>query len=167
MKKEVEIAEKVANMMFSDSYFEDKHSDEEIIGFLKSLKNINMTDKDGRTFLMHAACYNRLGTLNYLIKRGVDINAQDTVGYTALHFAAQNCLLKVTQILLNNHASIDIKDVYGDTPLWRAVMNYKDDDSVIAILLKCGANKNTKNNYDSSPMDIVNESIEELKPLFE
>jgi ankyrin repeat protein len=43
----------------------------------------------------------------------------------------------------------------GSTPLFRAVINSKRGGEIIRILLKAGADRNKKNNYGHSPLEIA------------
>ncbi|MEQ1870539.1 MAG: ankyrin repeat domain-containing protein [Vicinamibacterales bacterium] len=53
---------------------------------------------------------------------GADVNAVDTMGQTALHYAAYNRRDLMVQFLIDHGAALDIKNVYGETPLWLAEM---------------------------------------------
>lgn len=53
---------------------------------------------------------------------GVDVNAVDTLGQTALHYAAYNRRDQMVQFLLDRGAQLEVKNVYGETPLWLAEM---------------------------------------------
>jgi ankyrin repeat protein len=46
-------------------------------------------DGDGRTPLIHAAIDNRLAVADLLLESGADVDAQDRLGNSALHYAAQ------------------------------------------------------------------------------
>jgi hypothetical protein len=53
---------------------------------------------------------------------GVDVNAVDTMGQTALHYAAYNRRDQMVQFLIDRGAELEVKNVYGETPLWLAEM---------------------------------------------
>jgi ankyrin repeat protein len=53
----------------------------------------------------------------YLVDRGVDVNAADEEGNTALHRAASNGLDPVVQLLVDRGARIDATNKLGQTPL--------------------------------------------------
>lgn len=58
----------------------------------------------------------------YLLKRGVDVNAQTAVGFTALHLAAANGDIGLVGVLLRHGADVDAQSV-GGTPLHLAAQN--------------------------------------------
>jgi len=47
-----------------------------------------------------------------------DVNAVDNVGNTALHYAAYFKRDAVVQLLVDNGAKLEVKNKYGETPLW-------------------------------------------------
>jgi ankyrin repeat protein len=49
-----------------------------------------------------------------------DINAVDTVGNTALHYAAFLRRDSIVQLLVEHGASLEVRNVFGETPLWLA-----------------------------------------------
>ena len=53
---------------------------------------------------------------------GTDVNAVDTLGQTALHYAAYNRRDQMVQFLIDHGAQLEVKNVYGETPLWLAEM---------------------------------------------
>lgn len=71
----------------------------------------------------------QLELLNFLIKRHIDINAQDAQGLTALHFAVQTNQPEVVKLLLA-HGVCMIKDHSGKLP-----SDYTTPDSPIGLLL--------------------------------
>lgn len=48
-----------------------------------------------------------------LIARGIDIDAQDTHGKTALHYAVESQCVTLIKTLLKNKASVEVKDKEG------------------------------------------------------
>jgi ankyrin repeat protein len=98
---------------------------------------------------------NNLKVAEILLKHGADVNAQDNQGWTALHFAAQNYSEEAIKMLLANNCEVDVKDMHGNTPLFRAVFNSKGRGEVIQLLICHGADKNLKNNHGMSPSDLA------------
>jgi ankyrin repeat protein len=52
------------------------------------------------------------------LKTGADVNAADAYGNTALHYAAFHRLDTVVQFLIDRGATIEVKNKFGETPLW-------------------------------------------------
>jgi len=105
--------------------------------------------------LIEAVIDNRLDEVRAMLANNVDVDQQDEIGYTALHYAAQNYLVDIALFLLEHKASVDVKDSYGNTPLFRAVFNSKGRGEMIKLLLRFGADKNLKNNHGVSPIDLA------------
>lgn len=85
-----------------------------------------------------------------------NINEQDKEnGFTALHYCAQNQYVSIAELLIKNGAKVNIKDVYGNTPLFKAVFFSKGNTKMIKLLLENGANPNIKNNSGISPKDLA------------
>lgn len=122
---------------------------------IKSGTDINTCERDGRTLLMIAVSEKKLDLLQYLIKKGADIDRQDDEGNTALHYACNDNNLEAVKILIENKAAVDIKDIHGNTPLSNAVYFSNGYGDVITLLLKHGADKNLKNNYGISPLELA------------
>jgi uncharacterized protein len=90
-----------------------------------------------------------------LIAGGANVNAQDTHGWSALHFAAQSLSVACVQSLLAAGAIVDIQDHFGNTPLFRAVFASRGDGSLIKLLLSAGANPNLHNRNGVSPESLA------------
>ena len=104
--------------------------------------------------MIHAAAYNNIELLKWLIENGSDINYQDRIGYTALHFTGQNKLIEIAEYLLKNGANPNIQDIHGNSPLWTAIFNSMNEKRVVRLLLNYGANLDIVNKYDKSPRDL-------------
>ena len=52
------------------------------------------------------------------VKAGADVNAVDDFGNTPLHYAAYNRVDAVVQYLVENGARMDVRNKFGETPLW-------------------------------------------------
>lgn len=90
-----------------------------------------------------------------LFNNGADINLQDNNGWTALHFAAQKQSLPAVKKLLELGANLELKDTYGNTPLFRAVFCSKGDGKIITLMLENGANPDSENEHGVSPRSLA------------
>ena len=128
----------------------------EVIECIRAGRNINVSDRGGRTPLMNATIDNYLEIVRILIREGADVNAQDKQGWSALHFAAQNESYEATKMLLENGAVVDLRNTWGNTPLSNAVFESRGYGDVIKLLLAYGADRNLENNYGVSPLKLAN-----------
>ena len=95
----------------------------------------NVRDNAGRFPLHEAVNRGNEGEVEQLVKLGVDINAVDKVGRTALHYAAQLWHGRgVTMKLINAGAKVDVEDNKGRTPLELA--ERRDIQDIVKILQK-------------------------------
>ncbi len=88
--------------------------------------------------------------IELLLEHGADINIEDSVGKTPLHYAASTNMDRFApfvQFLLDNGADIDAQDIGLNTPLHEAV---DGSTAVVELLLSSGANPNIKNIYGHS-----------------
>jgi ankyrin repeat protein len=109
----------------------------------------------GQTLALHAVLENQIEILRFLIERGADLNKGDDDGFTPLHAAALENNINATEIILEAGANVEIVDNYGNTPLSKAVYSYRDDLSVISLLLKYGADPFHKNKGGISPYEFA------------
>ncbi len=91
-----------------------------------------------------------------LLDHGANPDDVDKAGWCALHFAAQECSETMVRMLVDAKANLELREKYGNTPLWRAVSNYKGGAEVISTLLKAGANPDAENKSGNSPRSIAN-----------
>jgi uncharacterized protein len=118
--------------------------------------DVNERDQDGRTALMHAVLAEDADerVVSFLLAQGADPNVADKKQqWTALHFAARDQKAAIVQALLEGGAFVDEVDIFGNTPLWRCVMNSSPDLSVIRQLLAHGADPDKKNKHGVSARD--------------
>ena len=128
-------------------------------------KQINATDSKGRTVLGRAERSGKKELVEFLLEKGATedifaativghtdkvaallkqdpklINARDSDGKTALHWAALYGQNKVMELLLANKADVNSLDEDGFTPLhWAATFNQSD---AVKLLLANKANMN-------------------------
>ena len=104
--------------------------------------DINTKDADGRTALMHAVLDSEpdIETIKFIFKNSCDINSRDrSQKWSALHFGARDNKKEVVTTLLKYEPLVDATDAFGNTPLLRAVMEFKGNVTIVAHLLKSGA----------------------------
>ena len=125
---------------------------------LKSGADINERDRDGRTALIHAILDSESDPdfVAYLIDLNADVDTVDNgQSWSALHFAARDNKVEIVDILARSGAEIGPVDVFGNTPLWRCVMNCGNDYAVVRILLDAGADAHKPNLNGNSPIKVA------------
>ena len=116
-------------------------------GDLETIKSIVKQDegilhqKDGRGFppLVMASYSGNLDVAKYLIEAGVDINAIDAAGNTALMGVCFKGYLDIVKLLLKKGAEVNIRNWQGASALIYAVTFGKNE--IAKELIKAGADK--------------------------
>lgn len=80
------------------------------------------------------------------------VNNKYQKGFNLLHFACEYNNIKLAKELLERNINIEEKNIYGNTPLWIAVMNAKGSYEMVDLLLSYNANPNSLNNAQNSPL---------------
>jgi ankyrin repeat protein len=121
------------------------------------LTEIGIDSLDGyqRTLLIWSAFYGNTELLKWLMSRGANINHQDRIGYTALHFVAQERRHDIAQILLDGGADLEIKDIHGNTAAWTAVFNARGKYETLKLFIQHGANVDNVNNAGRTPRQMA------------
>ncbi|KAL0123619.1 hypothetical protein PUN28_005854 [Cardiocondyla obscurior] len=90
-----------------------------------------------------AALEGDVDRVNKLLRKGVFVDATDSAGYTALHYATRAGHIDVCEILLNHGAKVDAcTRGMKATPLHRAAS--KGHVQIVELLLRHGATSNLK-----------------------
>ncbi|MFQ5571831.1 MAG: ankyrin repeat domain-containing protein [Rhodothermales bacterium] len=99
----------------------------------------------------------------FLIQQGADVNAQDTLGNTALHDAVAMKRTEVAALLLENGANPNLKGSYGRTPLHVAVM--EEHVTLVRLLRGYGAdiNAQTENGMTVLHLAVIDNNVELVK----
>lgn len=92
--------------------------------------------------LISASRNGNLEAVRLLLKKGVDVNATNILGFSALEVASSNGHLRVVRLLLDEGAEINAKSSMGTTPLIGA--SYNGHLEVVKLLLNRGADINAK-----------------------
>ena len=135
-----------------------RNGDEQVARNLISSTEIDMPDGENCTPLIWASFHNRPELLTWILENNGNVDHQDRNGYTALHYVSQERLPNIAQILLNAGAKTELRDAYGNTPLWTASFNAHGDLSVVELLVKHGASFDNVNN--------AGKSIREMASIF-
>jgi len=104
----------------------------------------------GGQFLLDAAKGGRVKEVVAALAAGAEIEAQDGLKQTALHWAAGRGHLEATQALLAAGADTEAKDLGGSTPLHHASWN--GHLTTVRALLEAGANHSAENNSGITPL---------------
>jgi hypothetical protein len=104
--------------------------------------DFNYTNGEG--FLISAAEIGHEELFELLtVSKHIDIGATDSRGSTALWLASRKGWSKAVRSLLDaNPATIDIRDIYGEAPLY--VASARGNHRIVALLLNNGANVNAQ-----------------------
>ncbi len=116
---------------------------------------INAVDGDKRTALFWASCLGKIELLDWLLLNGADVNLQDRLGLTCLHFCAQEHQQEAAKLLLKNNADTNILNNQGNSPLWTAILHSKNNFDLVHLLVIHDSNMHYKNNQGKSPNDLA------------
>eukprot|EP00890_Picochlorum_soloecismus_P002527 jgi/Picsp_1/3275/NSC_06115-R1_ankyrin unc44 len=94
-------------------------------------------DRAGRCCMHLSAGRGKLGVVEYLWSKGVDVDVEDREGNTALHMASANGHVEVVEFLLKQGADLDAQNSKGQTSLHVASVSGKE--SVVDVLMQHGA----------------------------
>ncbi|CCQ73560.1 ankyrin repeat domain-containing protein [Magnetospira sp. QH-2] len=102
---------------------------------------------------MYAASPAQLATVKSLLAQGVEVNATDPDGRTALHWAAWLHYPKIAALLLAAGAEVKARDHRGWTPLHWAMIG--SQPQVPAILIDHGAPVEAQNEKGATPLHLA------------
>lgn len=142
------------------------NGDKKLMKDIIAAHGIEGFDGDKRTAIIWASFFGQIEILIWLINKGADVNHQDRIGYSCLHFCAQEQNVEAARILLENGADPNILDEHENSPLWTAIFNSRGKLDLVRLLRLQGADPKPKNKHGKSPNDlaisIYNKEIDEL-----
>jgi len=114
---------------------------------------------------LRSACVDGdVSLVNEILASKPPLETQCSRGYTPLHLAAYYCHAEIVSALLADGANPNAIDLYGNGPLWSAVMQFSGDVAVVQSLLASGADPFQSNRAGRTPASVVRHA--ELEPLF-
>lgn len=116
------------------------------------------------TPLTLAAFANRSDVVKALLDEGADVRATDTMGLTALHWAAQFAQIPLLKLLINSGADVNSSSLDNTTPLLYAHTKLVST-ALIWLFIQEGANVNAASNYGNTPLFIAIRSSSFLDPI--
>jgi ankyrin repeat protein len=102
--------------------------------------NIQATDNSDKTILHHLVKLKaQISLIQRFVNCGINLDAKDESGETALLLAVNARQKDVITLLLENRADIQVTTNNGVTPLHNAVDQFNVSQSIVTLLLKSGA----------------------------
>lgn len=130
---------------------------------------VNRKDRKKRTLLLNATIYGELELVKWAVSHDAHLDHQDEQGFGALHFAVQKGEIEIVELMLRSGISVDLQDEFGNTALWRGMMD-NVSASIIELLLRYGADPDRANHYGVSPRQLLspdNKNYLHIKNLLE
>lgn len=112
-------------------------------------------DPANRAPLHYAALEDDAEYVRSLLAAGADPELADRQGFTALHLAAQEYAVASAEVLLKAGATVDPKNLWGNTPLFVAVFNSRGRGDMIHLLRATGADPLLANNSGQTPLGLA------------
>ncbi|KAM9384369.1 histone-lysine N-methyltransferase EHMT2 isoform 2-T2 [Pholidichthys leucotaenia] len=111
-------------------------------------------EEDGYTGLHHAAKLGNLEIVTILLETGqVDVNAQDSGGWTPIIWAAEHKHVEVIKVLLDRGADVSVKDKELNVCLhWAA---YAGSVDIAELVLNTGCSLSSVNVHGDTPLHIA------------
>lgn len=141
----------VAKKMSADKLIKavKENNIEKVQSLLNLGENINASDFNGNTPLLHATFAKNYPMVQFLVNHQANINLGNISGQTPLEAAVYSGNIDMVQFFINKSADLD-RGYYS--PLAVAIMTNRLD--IFKLLLDAGANTDTKS-YGGTPIEIA------------
>ena len=125
----------------------------QLIFFLKSGKNPNVSNNLGETPLFICVKLDNMKALNILLKYGANINFQNNDGNSPLHIAIDKNKENIINLLLENKADPNLINITNfQTPFHLAIIN-KVNQNILNKLKDKEVDWNIKDKFNKTPFD--------------
>ena len=91
--------------------------------FYLNNKNLDFISVKGLHPLVYAAGFDNLEIIDFILKNGVQVDAQDQNGNTAFMKAAETGNIEIVNYLIENGADIDHQNKLGETAAMKTILN--------------------------------------------
>jgi len=137
------------------SSFIDFSSQVKITPFISLIKSKSFSMED------------KINIMEYFIKKGIDINAMDIYGKSALYYAIQSQELPLIKLMVKYGADVELVDEYKNSPLIYAIQAHSLP--IVVYLIERGADANFIDIFDISLLSyaIQEKSLPMVKCLVE
>lgn len=125
------------------------------IRLLLKYGSVDFRDQGLRSGLHMAAASNDVDLAWALVRRGIDVNACDTNGITALYLAVEFGFVRVARVLVEAGADMALGDSHGDTPLHLATRLNRS--AIVRLLLWKGVDTSVADNFCSTALHLAAE----------
>ena len=130
----------------------------------KTIREAEACDSRGWTRMTRAAFTGNIGEMKELLDGGCDVNSQDNMGMTPLHWARTT---EMMSYLIDSGANPEIRDNCGMSVLTATVF-YACDESIterVKLLLDAGADVDVEDGEGRSPLQLaVDRGLPEVPP---
>ncbi|REJ78057.1 MAG: DUF3421 domain-containing protein [Acidobacteria bacterium] len=118
-------------------------SDKTLKVFFEETGRVKQSDPEAQRALRAAARFGKRDSLEYLIKRGVDVNSKDNYnGFSALMWSASEGHEGATELLIRARADLNAVNDQGETALMLAAAHSKSN--TLKELISAGADLNLR-----------------------
>jgi ankyrin repeat protein len=118
--------------------------------------DINIRNEYGESLLHEAIAFKQTEIALDLLERGIDVNIREKKrGQTVLHYIGYHLNTILAEKIIEKGGSLEIKDAYGNAPLWYAVFFAKGNYELVELFMKYHPDPTSKNKAGRSPIDFA------------
>nr|UCK81625.1 26S proteasome non-ATPase regulatory subunit 10 [Arenicola marina] len=131
-----------------------------VVDFLLTQHSVNVDQRDESNWtpLLISVSAGKEDIVRNLINRGAQINAVNSTGQCALHYAASKDRYQIAELLLERGADAIVADCVSTTPLHRAAA--KGNVKMTKLLLSYNADPNYQDVEGNTPLHVACEDSE-------